>query len=178
MLPILMLCVALQAGAAKPTQPPAELPVSVERVKRQLEIDNPTIQLDLIRPVFRLVIVEKKPRWWKDEDLFYPDPVLVGPTTPWHQDYLSMVTPPEFQSYGSMYGTDLLQVAVTSLASAFLVKGVVSGVKAAKSAHRRRLEAEAKQEVDDAVAAMERARAEALRERLGQSLGEPIPPPY
>ncbi len=140
-----------------PAQPPAvntdQLPISLDRIQQQLE-HRPAINLDLIRPNFRAEVVGKRPQWWSDIDWLGEQAHLPQPTTPrWHDEFLNMVTPPQAQLFGQSNNGDLAQLVATSMVQAIVTRALVAKVRnASENRHKR----EAKQEVDDAIAAWQK----------------------
>jgi hypothetical protein len=126
-----------------------ELPISVDRIQQGLERE-PVLNLVPSQPVFRVEVIQLRPRWF-DTEIDWTDgrrgmPV---PTVPqWHSQFLSMVTPPQALPFGAFTGVDLLQVMATSLAQALATKGVAKGVS---EAMRERREEDARREVDEAI---------------------------
>jgi hypothetical protein len=120
--------------------------------------------------VFRVEVIQVRPRWF-DVEIDWTDgrrgmPV---PTVPqWHSQFLSMVTPPQAQPFGAFTGTDLLQVMATSLAQGLATQAVTSTVR---DVLRERREAEAKREVDEAIARWKRESSRA------QEPGDPAAEP-
>ena len=131
------------------------LPISLERIGEQLEKPS-VLDLSATRPTFRVQIYGKRPRWTSGIDWLGTAEGGKPPVgTPWHDQFLNMVTPPEARSFGAFTGTDLLQVMATSLAQG-LAAGVVVGK--IKSSLRERREREAREEVDAAIAEWKKER--------------------
>lgn len=144
--------------AASPPQqagsPPEEQrPYSVERVKEALEDEPPLLKLNLEGlPVFRLEVIERRPRTF---DLpnplaipWEPRPAYMG----WHHEFLTMVTPQEARPYSPMYTSgELAQLVGTSLASLGVIELATAAVQRLQDARRRAREAEAREEVDEAL---------------------------
>ena len=162
---------ATPAGAQQQPEPPPstpaspvdvdELPVSVERIQNRLAQPS-AITLDLIQPVFRLEVVERRPEWQIDIDwLGTRDGAPVPYGYPWHDQFLAMVTPPEARAFGAFTGTDLLQILATSLAQGLITTAVAEKITSAIKERRAR---EAREEVDAAIDAWRRE-----REAAGQS---------
>ena len=148
------------------------LPISLERIGEGLE-RTPVIDLEALRPTFRVQIVGARPRWTLGIDWLGTDEGIKPPAgTPWHNQYLNMVTPPQARSFGAFEGTDLLQVVGTSFVQA-LAAGLVTGK--IKSAVQARRERRAREEVDAAIAAWKKER-EAEAARKGQDASAPAPP--
>jgi hypothetical protein len=168
---------AAQQSPARPSSdaaPPVEveeLPVSVERIQNRLAQPS-AISLDLIQPVFRLEVVERRPEWQIEIDwLGTRDGAPVPFGYPWHDQFLAMVTPPEARAFGAFTGTDLLQILATSLAQGLVTTAVTGKIK---SALRERRQREAREEVDAAIEAWRRER-ETAGERP-QAQPPPSPP--
>jgi hypothetical protein len=138
-----------EAAAAPAPVNVDELPISVDRIQQGLERE-PVLNLVPSQPVFRVEVIQIRPRWF-DTEIDWTDgrrgmPV---PTVPqWHSQFLSMVTPPQALPFGAFTGVDLLQVMATSLAQALATKGVAKGVS---EAMRERREEDARREVDEAI---------------------------
>jgi hypothetical protein len=148
------------------------LPISLERIGEGLE-RAPVIDLEALRPTFRVQIVGARPRWTLGIDWLGTEEGIKPPAgTPWHNQYLNMVTPPQARSFGAFEGTDLLQVVGTSFVQA-LAAGLVTGK--IKSAVQARRERRAREEVDAAIAAWKKER-EAEAARKGQDASAPAPP--
>src|SRR5262245_34355461 len=120
-----------QAAPQKPTDPdqkpsepqetsvPAELPVSVDRIKDALS-RPPAIRLEDSRAVFRVEVIGQK---LTIEDILGPD-YLKGPTPvsgggPTHQEILDLVTPKDVQGYAAFGNGEGLVVAATSFLQAW-----------------------------------------------------------
>ena len=148
------------------------LPISLERIGEELE-RTPVIDLEALRPTFRVQIVAARPRWTLGIDWLGTEEGFKPPAgTPWHNQYLNMVTPHQARSFGAFEGTDLLQVVGTSFVQA-LAAGLVTGkIKSAVQARRERL---AREEVDAAIAAWKKER-EAEAARRGRDTSAPAPP--
>ncbi len=150
--------VLAQSTTAPPLPPPPvvntdQLPISVDRIQRKLE-QAPAINLDLIRPNFRAEVFGKPLPWWTDIDWLGGQPQLPHPSTPrWHDEFLSMVTPPQARLYGQSNNGDLAQLVATSMVQAIVTRALVAKVRnASENRHKR----QAQQEVDDALAAWQR----------------------
>jgi hypothetical protein len=147
------------------------LPISLERIGEKLE-RTPVIDLDALRPTFRVQIVAPRPRWTLAIDWLGTEDGFRPPAgQPWHNEYLNMTTPHQARSFGAFEGTDLLQVMGTSFVQ-HLAAGLVSGkIKSAVQARRERL---AREEVDAAIAAWRKEReAEAATHGGGVSAAAP-----
>ena len=148
------------------------LPISLERIGEELE-RTPVIDLEALRPTFRVQIVGARPRWTLGIDWLGTEEGFKPPAgTPWHNQYLNMVTPHQARSFGAFEGTDLLQVVGTSFVQA-LAAGLVTGK--IKSAVQARSERRAREEVDAAIAAWKKER-EAEAATKGRVTSAPAPP--
>jgi hypothetical protein len=150
---------ALLAGQnAVPVEPlnPDALPFSVNRIQRALA-RPPALKLDTDREVFRLEIFGHRPTI---EDILGPDylkgPVPAGAMT--HQEFLDMVTPNDVKGYAAFDNKQGFIVAATSLA---LKWGVQKAIQKYQEAKSERDKAAAKREVEDALAALRKARRDA-----------------
>jgi hypothetical protein len=148
-----------QSTTATPPPPPPpavdtdQLPISVDRIQKKLE-HAPAINMDLIRPNFRADVFGKALQWWTDIDWLGDQPRLPQPSTPrWHDEFLSMVTPPQARLYGQSNDGELAQLVATSMVQAIVTRALVAKVRNASENRRRR---EARQEVDDALADWQR----------------------
>lgn len=132
---------------------PDELPVSVDRIQRALAAPPP-IELKEQHPVFRLEVFGRKPTL---EDVlgekFWLGPTPYGGMT--HQEFLSMVTPKEFQPYAGFTGKYLLAETALTIAQTWALKAAIRKFEDAKEAREREA---ARKEVLDALAALEKAR--------------------
>jgi hypothetical protein len=133
-----------------PKVDPDQLPISLDRIQGRLE-KTPALNLHLMRPVFRAEVVQKRSDWFRDIDWLGSDVRLPPATAPqWHNEFLNMVTPPEARPYSqALTQNELLQITATSIVQALVTQSLVPKVKAAA---QRRREAEARREVDDAIA--------------------------
>jgi hypothetical protein len=142
---------------------PAELGVSIEKIQRALA-RRPAIKLpddsrrdasDL--PLFRVSIEERKftiseilgPEFWKG-------PAPYGGMT--HQEFLNMVTPKDVQGYAPFSNAQAATVAITSFA---LQWGLKTAIRALQDAKTEREREQARQEVQEALDALRKARREA-----------------
>ncbi len=142
------------------------LPISLERISEQLE-KPPVLDLSATRPTFRLQIFGTRPRWSTGIDWLGTANGRTPPAgSPWHDQFLNMVTPPQARSFGAFEGTDLLQVMATSFAQG-LVAGAVTGK--IKATLRNRRERAAREEVDAAIAAWRKEQDAAAARKAAQS---------
>ena len=132
---------------------PDDLPVSIDRIQRALAAPPP-IQLKEQHPVFRLEVFGRKPTL---EDVlgekFWLGPTPYGGMT--HQEFLSMVTPKEFQPYAGFTGKYLLAETALTLAQTWALKAAIKKFEDAKEGREREA---ARKEVLDALAELEKAR--------------------
>jgi hypothetical protein len=173
--------IAQDAPASPPPPPPAkpvdvdELPISVSRIGRQLSRPAP-ISEEITRPMFRLDIVERRPKWFSEiEWLPEEDRRLPMPPGPaWHRDFLTMVTPEMARPFAQSTGWDLLQLSAVSLVEGMTTKSLAQKIKAASA---RRREAEARAEVDAAIEAWKEERASGKKTRQPDGASREAPPP-
>jgi hypothetical protein len=168
---------ALWAGSQQPSAPPAangsagetkspaaviqtdpigELPVSLDRIRRELS-RSPAIRLHGERNVYRVEVIGRKPTI---EDILGPD-YLKGPVpagAPTHQEFLDLVTPKDFRGYAAFSNREAMTVAATSLALQWALQRAIHKFESAK--HEREKEA-ARKEVQEALADLEKARIKA-----------------
>jgi hypothetical protein len=146
--------------AARPAPPvdPDALPIDIARIRQELERPEPRVHLEFIRPIFQIEVIEKRPEWLGEIDWLENERNVPHPTRPaWHDEFLAMTTPPQARLYGQSNNLDLLQLVATSVVQAALTDALVSKVRSARTARR---EAEARREVDEAIAAWKKAREE------------------
>jgi len=144
-----------QVGQAKVD--PADLPVSLDRIQRALA-KTPKLQFDeQDRPVFRVQVFGDKPTI---EDILGPDfargPVKHGAMT--HQEFLNLVTPKDVQGYAAFSNKEGMTVATTSFLLQWTLQKAIQKFRETKDERAR---AAARQEVMEALDALEKARAKA-----------------
>jgi hypothetical protein len=152
----------MQQGATPPSSD--TIPVSIDRIQRALS-RPPAIAVkgaDEERPVFRSNIVEKAPTL---AELLGPD-FLKGPIPPTaggmtHQEFLDLVTPKDVRGYAAFSNGEALTVAATSMATALALKALNQAVHKFESARVESEKQAARKEVEDALAALRKARSEA-----------------
>lgn len=150
------------AGAAQPSAGQTAkvdtdaLPVSVDRIQRRLA-QPPRIRPSEVTPVFRVEVIGELP----------PIEVLLGPDYAWgkapgggmtHQEFLNMVTPEEFR------GTSMFtqKEAITVMATSFALKWALQkAIQKYRSATQEREREAARKEVEEALEALDKARAAA-----------------
>jgi hypothetical protein len=140
-------------GSAAPTIDPDRLPIDLDKIQRAIR-RPPAIKLDNERAVFRIEIFGRKPTI---EDIlgrdFLRGPVPYGGMT--HQEFLNMVTPKDVQGYAAFDNKQAFTVAATSLALQWALQKAIQKYQDAKEERAR---AAAKQEVEEALAELRRAR--------------------
>lgn len=150
--------------AQKPQTPavtvdPDDLPVSLDRIQKALA-KTPVLRFDeRDRPVFRVQIFGDRPTI---EDILGPDfakgPVPHGSLT--HDEFLKMVTPEDVQGYAAFSNKEGMTVATTS----FLLQWTLQkAIQQFRETRDERARAAARQEVLQALEALEKARSEAGR---------------
>ena len=136
---------------------PDELPVSLDRIQRSLA-KTPMLRFDAKdRPVIRVEIFGEKP---SIEDILGPDfakgPVKYGSMT--HQEFLDMVTPKDVQGYAAFSNKEGATVAATSFLLQWTLQKAIQKFRETKDERTR---AAARQEVIDALNALDEARDKA-----------------
>ena len=136
---------------------PDELPVSLDRIQRALA-KTPMLRFDAKdRPVIRVEIFGEKPTI---EDILGPDfakgPVKYGSMT--HQEFLKMVTPEDVQGYAAFSNKEGATVATTSFLLQWTLQKAIQKFSETKDERAR---AAARQEVIDALNALDEARDKA-----------------
>lgn len=147
--------------AADP-QTAGELPVSLERIRRGLERDDTLLRAagESRHPIFRIDVDAELPSFsafiGEDESLSSPAPW--GGMT--HNEFLTMVTPPQARSYGAFTNGDLLQVLATSILGSYAMGGATALLGRVPDVIRQGREAAARREVQRTLAELERRRRE------------------
>jgi hypothetical protein len=147
---------AATSAAGESAIDPDALPVDVDRIQRALS-HPPAINPSGARPVFRVEVFGRKPTI---EDILGPD-FLKGPTPAGamtHQEFLDLVTPKDVQGYAAFDNKQGMIVAATSFALQWALRQAVQKFDDART--ERQKEA-ARKEVEQALAALRKARAEA-----------------
>lgn len=150
---------------ARPTEPPAAQPpvttgidgvnlgVSLGRIQEAVQ-RPPAIVPESSRPVFRIEILERKPTL---EEILGSDylrgPVPAGGMS--HQEFIDMVTPDEFRGVAMFTNKEAMTIAATSLA---LQWALLKAVDTLRDARTERAKEAARQEVAEAMRAIEEAR--------------------
>ena len=175
-LPLAIVCAALAisgppqtpaapaAASSEPTTADApstdadgDLPVSIDRIQRALS-RPPAIKLKGDQSVFRVEVLGKR---LTIEDILGPDyltpgPVPRAPIT--HQEFLDMVTPKDYQGYAAFTNREGAMVAASSLALKWALQKAIHKYQ---TAHEDRAREAARQEVQDALIELEKARVKA-----------------
>jgi hypothetical protein len=159
---LLALCLCWPITPARAQPAPEEsresptTPYSVDRVRESLERE-PAVVTSLDRlAVFRLEIVERRPRTLDLDSPFTTSGEPRSWTTSWHDEFLGMVTPDEARPYSPMLSsTDRMQLVGTSLAALGVIELATSAVNTWRASRRRGAEAAARREVDAALEAFE-----------------------
>lgn len=136
---------------------PADLPVSLDRIQRALA-KTPKLQFDdKQKPVFRVQVFGENPTI---EEILGPDfakgPVPYGGMT--HQEFLTMVTPKDFQGYAGFTNKEGATVAATSFLLQWALQKALVKYRETRNEQER---AAARQEVLEALNALEEAREKA-----------------
>lgn len=143
-----------QAAAASAI---SDLELDLDRIQRALE-QTPRLQFDeMQKPVFRVEVFGAKPTI--EEILgpeFWKGPVPYGGMT--HQEFLAMVTPKDVQGYAAFSNEEGATVAATSFLLQWALQRAIQRYQETKDARAREA---ARQEVLDALEALEKARAKA-----------------
>jgi hypothetical protein len=136
---------------------PDALPVDLDKIQRAVS-QPPAIRLETLRPVFRVEIFARKPTI---EDILGAD-YLKGPApmngSMTHQEFLNLVTPKDVQGYAAFSNKQALTVAATSVALQWALRQAIQKFKDAKAEREREA---ARREVEEALAALRKARREA-----------------
>jgi hypothetical protein len=145
-------------AAAQPPAPPVaadRLPTSVAKVREGLARE-PVINLEG-NPVFRVEVTERRPRDWDLPSTFdfTFEPQAYGS---WHDQFLAMSTPDEARMYSPMYSSaDTAMVAATSMLFAGAMSLVQAGFSEWRKNRRDGKARAAREEVDAALEAWEKA---------------------
>src|SRR5215204_3884425 len=143
------------AAEAAPVDADA-LPVSLRKIQKAVS-RPPAIRTDSTRSVFRVQVFSRNPTI---DDILGPDwrkgPTPLGAMS--HQEFLDIVTPTDVKGYAAFDNRQALTVAATSFALKWAVQKALDKLDQART--ERQKEA-ARKEVDDALAALRKARREA-----------------
>jgi hypothetical protein len=164
---------AAQATPPAPEPAASELPVSIDRIREALA-RTPETRITMPRPPD--FVVEMDGRLPRIEDFITNESLrstaaLTAAVT--HQEFLSMVTPPEARSFGAFSPSELAVVAATSIGFAYAASTLPGLVR---QAWRDRQTEKARKEVQAVLAELERNnRARASADPPPP--GTPAPPP-
>ena len=157
------LALAQQEGPAAPAEPAADqpvdpeaLPVNLQKIQRAVS-RPPAITTDSTRPVFRVQIFSRNPTI---DDILGPDwrkgPTPLGAMS--HQEFLDIVTPTDVKGYAAFDNRQGLIVAATSFALKWAVQKAHDKFDQAQTDRQKEA---ARKEVDEALAALRKARRDA-----------------
>jgi hypothetical protein len=146
-----------QAVAVDESQASAAEALSIARIREALARE-PVIVIR--QPTFRIGITERRPTSFDLTDDTKPLREPPAWNAGWHNEFLSMVTPPEFRTWQAFTNTDLLQISATGLAAALAGKAL----GAVGDWRRNAREAEARDEVDRALTEFLATKAGAIPE--------------
>jgi hypothetical protein len=133
--------------ARKPT--PEQLGVSFDRVKAALERElGPALRISSDQPTFRVEIIEKRKPFLPDfTEGLKIDWQPVTATGLYHDEFMSMVTPPQARPYGAFVNGELVQVALTSVLNSLLMSGARSLIDSGRDAWQARVEQAIREQV-------------------------------
>ena len=151
------------AQAAQPqtqSTEPAALPVSIDRIREALS-HPPTIRPDAVQPVFRVEVIGRMPslevmlgkEFWKGGTAPTPGGAVMT-----HQEFLDMVRPPEFRGTAMYTQGEAITIMATSLALQWALQKAIQKYRDARD---ERAKEDARKEVQEALAALDKARAAA-----------------
>ena len=130
-----------------------DLGVSLDRIQEAVSRPR-AINPETSRPVFRIEIIDRKPNV---EEILGSDylrgPVPAGGLL--HQEFLDMVTPDEYRGMAMFSNKEAMTIAATSMA---LQWAVLKAIDKLKKAHTERAKEAARQEVAEAMKAIEAAK--------------------
>jgi hypothetical protein len=146
-----------QPPATRVTINPNDLPVSLDRIQKALA-NTPMLRFDdFDRPVFRVQVFGERPTI---DEILGPDcatgPVRHGSMT--HQEFLALVTPTDVQGYAAFSNEQGATVAATSFLLQWTLQRAIHRLNETRNEAER---AAARQEVLDALSALEQARVKA-----------------
>ena len=132
------------------------LPVDLAKIRKA--VARPAaIRPESGRPVFRVQVFSRTPTI---DDILGPDwkkgPTPLGAMS--HQEFLNLVTPKDVQGYAAFDNKQAMTVAATSFALQWAVQ---KAMKKLDEARTERQKEAARREVDEALAALRKARREA-----------------
>ena len=146
-------------GQTAPAQP-GDLPVSIDRIREALS-HPPTIRPDAVQPVFRVEVIGRMPslevilgkEFWKGGAAPTPGGAVMT-----HQEFLNMVRPPEFRGTAMYTQGEAITIMATSFALQWALQKAVQKYREAKTEGAKE---DARKEVQEALAALDKARAAA-----------------
>src|SRR5262245_48194123 len=100
---------AAQEATSTTVQPADPSPLSLEKIKAGL-LHQPLIVFDA-QPTFRSGVSEHRPSYFDLDNQFALPRAAPTWNTGWHNEFLTMVTPPEFRMWQAFTGKELVQVA-------------------------------------------------------------------
>ena len=135
---------------------PDALPVNLAKIRKA--VSRPAaIRPESDRPVFRVQVFSRSPTI---DDILGPDwkkgPTPLGAMS--HQEFLNLVTPKDVQGYAAFDNKQAVTVAATSFALQWAIQ---KAMKKLDDARTERQKEAARREVDEALAALRKARREA-----------------
>ena len=155
------------AGQEKPVPASGEaLPVSVEKIRKGLA--QPEAITPEGAPRFRVEIIAPKPSiedflgkdFWKGNAAPVP-----GGAAMTHQEFLGIVTPPEYRGTAMYSNTEAMTIMATAVVFQFAIDKAMQGLSKAlkhyREARKTKAKEDARKEVQDALAELDRARAAA-----------------
>jgi hypothetical protein len=132
------------------------MPVNIDRIQRRLSRPA-AIRPESTRAVFRTEVFGRSPTI---DEILGPDwrkgPTPYGGMT--HQEFLNIVTPKDVQGYAAFDNKQAMVVAATSFALQWALRQAVKKLDDARTARQK---AAAQKEVDEALAALRKARRDA-----------------
>jgi hypothetical protein len=147
---------ATNGSSSAQTIDPDALPVNFARIQRRLSRPA-AIKTDSSRTVFRVEVFGRNPTI---DEILGPNwkkgPTPYGGMT--HQEFLNIVTPKDVQGYAAFDNKQAMVVAATSFALQWALRQAVKKLDDAKTARQKEA---AQKEVDEALAALRKARREA-----------------
>jgi hypothetical protein len=160
----LAVAAAPQQGSPRPAEPPSrpsvpeavDLPVSLDRIQEAIS-RPPAIKPETNRPVFRVEVFGPRP----SIEVILGRDYLKGPvpqTSMTHQEFLNMVTPVEYRGMSMFSNKEAMTIVATSLG---LQWALMKAVDKLKGARNERAKEAARQEVIEAMNALEAARKKA-----------------
>ena len=169
-LPVWVFAFVIGAGAptadSQPQPSPEVLPVSIDRIRKALS--QPQVVSPDGAPVFRVEVFGQKPyledllgkEFWKGSAA--PTP---GGAAMTHQEFLATVTPAEFRGTAMYTQGEAMTLMAVGVVLQWAVEKAMQKLEKAiqryRDARKIRAQEEARKEVQEALAALDRARAAA-----------------